>query len=230
VTNLDFIAPALIDGAPPPESPMLSAARRSGATVGVRDGWMQAVRFGDADGERCTIVETVAFADASPLPKTELQGPAEQLAARAGGLTLGYATAYEGAWWCPLTPTRALVLGARPSSSDLDGFSTVDVTAQFCALRIGGPRTRDLLSRFCALDLRPALAPPGSLRPGSVARTPGLVLVEAPNRLLVLVGAALAEYFWTVVADAAGRLGGGPVAADLLAPEIAALEEAAGSA
>jgi hypothetical protein len=230
VTNLDFITPVLTDGAPPPESPMVSAARRSGATVGVRDGWIQPLRFGEPDVEQRTIADTVAFADASPLCKTELQGPAEQLATRAGGLTLGLATAHEGAWWCPLTPTRALVLGARPGSSDLDGFSVLDVTTQFCALRIAGPRTRELMSRFCALDLRAALAPPGSLRPGSVARTPGLVLVEAPNRLLVMVGAALAEYFWTVVADAAGRLGGGPVAADLLAPEIAALEEAAESA
>jgi sarcosine oxidase subunit gamma len=92
----------------------------------------------------------------------------------------------------------------------------VDVTTQFCALRIEGPLALPLMARFCALDLRPAVAPPTALRPGSVARTPGLVIVEGPDQLLVLAGAAFAEYLWTVVSDAAGRLGGRPVRAQVL--------------
>jgi sarcosine oxidase gamma subunit len=80
-----------------------------------------------------------------------------------------------------------------------------------------GPGARELLARFCAIDVRPALAPPGAFRPGSVARTPGYVLVEAEDRLLVLVGWALGEYLWQVVADAAAQLGGGPVGAEALA-------------
>ena len=56
--------------------------------------------------------------------------------------------------------------------------------------------------------------PVGAFRPGSVARTPGMVLREAEDRYLMLFGAALGEYVWTVVADAAGHLGGGPVGAD----------------
>ena len=50
-----------------------------------------------------------------------------------------------------------------------------------------------------------------------MARTPGYVLVEAEDRLLVLVGWALGEYLWEVVADAAEHLGGGPVGADTTA-------------
>ena len=34
--------------------------------------------------------------------------------------------------------------------------------------------------------------------------------------VLLLVGAAFAEYFWTVVADAAARLGGRPAGVDAL--------------
>jgi hypothetical protein len=224
--NLDFIAPLLTDGAPPAESPMLSAASRNGATIVVRDGWAVPVGFGDEVDQRRAIAETVGFADASALRKLELHGHAELLTRCVGGLTLGTATPYEGAWWCPLTPTRVLALGGLPSTSELDEFGVLDVTTQFCALRIAGPLTRQLMARFCALDLRPEVSPPRSLRPGSVARTPGLVLVEAPDRLLVLVGAALAEYLWTVVDDAARRLGGGPVGADLLATEPLMAEEA----
>ena len=49
-----------------------------------------------------------------------------------------------------------------------------------------------------------------------MARTPGAVLREGEDRWLMLFGAALGQYVWTVVADAAESLGGGPVGADAL--------------
>ena len=47
-----------------------------------------------------------------------------------------------------------------------------------------------------------------------MARTGGAILCEAPDRYLMLFGAALGQYVWTLVADAAGHLGGGPVGVD----------------
>jgi hypothetical protein len=55
-----------------------------------------------------------------------------------------------------------------------------------------------------------------------VARTPAFVLREAEERYLVLFGAALGEYMWTVLADAAEHLGGAPLGADALAREAPA--------
>ena len=51
-----------------------------------------------------------------------------------------------------------------------------------------------------------------------VARTGGAILCEAPDRYLMLFGAALGQYVWTVVDDAARNLGGGPVGVDALPP------------
>jgi sarcosine oxidase gamma subunit len=103
-----------------------------------------------------------------------------------------------------------LVLGG-PAPQD-----ALDVTCNYAALTIFGPQARETIARFCALDLRPDKAPPHSFRPGSIARQPGMLLVEAEDRFLLLFGWAIAEYMWTVVADAARPLGGAPAGIEAL--------------
>jgi sarcosine oxidase gamma subunit len=115
-----------------------------------------------------------------------------------------------------------LLVGAHDGARERLGDAAVDVTTAFGALVIAGPLARETFARFCALDLRPRVCPPGAWRPGSVARTPGGVLCLAEDRFLMLFGAAYGQYMWTVVADAAQRLGGGPVGADVLVREEAA--------
>ena len=138
------------------------------------------------------------WADVSHLPKVEVHGPHE--------LTLGQAVRTDGGWRCPVTRDRTLVIGDR-------GAGGIDLTSSLAALTISGPMAREVLARFCALDLRPRSVPVGGFRPGSVARTPGYVLREDEDRFLMLFGWALGEYVWTVVADAASALGGEPEAA-----------------
>jgi|SRR5579875_1269439 len=228
--TLGFLSPGVHDGSPPAKSPIASVAARAGAHLEVRGEWEVPVSFGDEAAEHHATQETVGFADASWLSKTQLDGSAEALDGCAAGLSLGTASLHCGAWWCRLAPTRALVLGAPPAAESVGCAHLLDVTAQYCALRIAGPRCREVMSRFCALDLRPTVSPPTALRPGAVARTPGLVVVEEPDQLLVLVGTALAEYFWTVVSDAATRLGGRPVGTDALRAEVLDPQEASADA
>jgi len=234
------------------KSPMEPGAAAAGATFEERDGWKVATAFTDLDTERALCASSIGFADVSHLGKIELQAGAGDLAAMvaaasggavlelghatraagAGGavLELGHATRAAGAWWCPYSPTRAVVLCSAADTAalrdhltaavaDANGFaSVIDITASQGAMTILGPFAREVFARFTAIDLRPQVTPVHGWRPGSVARTGGAILCEAPDRYLMLFGAALGQYVWTLVADAAGNLGGGPVGVDALPP------------
>jgi heterotetrameric sarcosine oxidase gamma subunit len=235
MSALAFLAPDAA-GATAARSPMHRLAAAAGARMQTRDGWELAAGYADAAIERRRLTDTVAFADRSQLCKLELQGEAAALASvvgtAGGGLELeprraGHAA--DGTWWCPLTQTHVLAL-AEPSGADglrervagaaagLDSSPTVvEVTCGLAAMTLAGPGAAELLARFCAIDVRPRVTPVAGFRPGSVARTPGYLLRENEDELLVLVGWALGHYLWRVVADAAEHLGGGPVGADALA-------------
>jgi glycine cleavage system aminomethyltransferase T len=219
VSTLAFLSPG--PGALA-KSPMEPGAAAASATFEERDGWKVAVSFPGED------FSTVGFADLSHLGKIEVQGDVAAITAR--DLELGHANRAEDAWWCPYSATRAVVLcpasdtaalrgRLTASAADANGLSSViDTTTAQGAMTILGPLAREVFARFTAIDLRPQVMQVRGWRPGSVARTGGAILCEAPDRYLMLFGAALGQYVWTVVADAAEHLGGGPVGVDALEP------------
>jgi glycine cleavage system aminomethyltransferase T len=207
--NLDFLTPVADTEGVVARSPMEGMARAAGARFEVRDGWNVAVDYaGPRAGD-------VAWTDVSHLPKIELQSASETITS----LPFGTAVRRDDAWWCRLTATRALVIGARPA---VDGVDTTDVTSNFAALTVTGPLARETFARFCALDLRPHVTPVSALRPGSIGRQPGILIREDEDRYLFLFGWATGEYMWSTVADAAGHLGGGPIGVDALVDAEAA--------
>jgi len=212
--NLDFLRPVAADAVA--HSPMEGPARAAGARFAVRDGFNVAVSFPGGDAP----ADTVGWADVSHLGKVELQGPSEAIDAAAGTeLPFGTAVRKDDAWWCRLTQTRALVIGKRGGWGSIDGgdgLDVLDVTSNFAAMTLLGPLARETFARFCALDLRPHVTPVHALRPGSIARQPGLLIREDEERYLFLFGWATGEYMWNVVSDAGGHLGGRPVGADAL--------------
>lgn len=244
----DFLSPDAATPAggftPVARSSMARSARAAGARFEVRDGWEVAVAYSTPEAEATACSTGVGWADSSHFGKLELQASPDGLAAIvaqcAGGaaLELGCATRAADAWWCPMTPERALVI-AEPSvigelrerleeavAAAPGAAGVIEVTSNYGALTLVGPQARELFARFCALDLRPSATPVRGLRPGSVARGPGVVLREGEDRFLVLFGWALGQYVWTVVADAGSHLGGGPVGADALQAVAIASEEA----
>jgi heterotetrameric sarcosine oxidase gamma subunit len=243
--SLAFLTPAAGAVA---RSPMEREALAAGARLERRAGWNVVADLGAPDAEREICRESIGFADLSWLAKIELQAGAVDLAAivaECGGgerLELGRATRAGGAWWCPYTAERALVIcepeavaALRPRLEEAAGAArgpagVVDVTTAHGALAVVGPLAREVFARFTAIDLRPPVTPVNAFRPGSLARVPGAVLREADERYLMLFGAALGRYVWTVVADAAARLGGAPVGVDALAPIEERVKEVAGRA
>ena len=207
--SLAFLSPAPSAVA---RSPMEREALAAGARLEQRAGWNVAVAYDDEQRR----LAAVGFADRSHIGKLELRGE--------HGLELGRATIKEDVWWCPSSADRAIVLCEPERTAELRealGDGVVDLTSAMGALTIAGPLAPEVFARFTAIDLRPRVTPVHGFRPGSVARTPGAILREAEDRWLMLFGAALGSYVWTVVADAAASLGGGPVGTEALA-EVAA--------
>ncbi|MGN6167812.1 MAG: hypothetical protein ACTHQQ_06525 [Solirubrobacteraceae bacterium] len=228
---------------PVARSPMERQARAAGAQIEERGGWAVAVAYASHEHEAQTVSRAAGWADMSHLAKLELQAEPDVVEAVFAANTsahfeLGVARRTGGTWWCPLALSRLIVIcepsrfaSVRRQTEDAIAasetpVSLVDVTTAFAALTIVGPLSREVFARFSALDLRPHTTPLGAVRPGSVARQPGVVLREDEDRFLMLFGWAVAEYVWRQVEEAARHLGGAPVGLDALAPLEAAVEEA----
>ncbi len=217
--NLDFLSVGEATEGAVARSPMEAMARAAGARFEVRDGWNVAVEYPSGGSDK------VCWSDTSHLTKLELQGSSEAIDAAVGTpLSLGTAVRQDGAWWCRLTASRGLIVGASAAArervgaaNEVGAVSVVDVTSNFASLTLTGPLARETFARFCALDLRPATTPVAALRPGSIGRQPGILIREDEERYLILFGWATAEYMWSVVADAGAHLGGAPIGADALA-------------
>jgi heterotetrameric sarcosine oxidase gamma subunit len=236
--SLEFLAPdaAVSDGrfTPVARSPMERAARAAGARFETRDGWSVAVGFAPLEQERDAYRRAAGWADVSHLGKLELHASAGDLAAivaeAAGGaaLELGTAARAADAWWLPLTSERALVVCepaavaelrerlATAAASAARIVTIVDATSKYAALTLVGPLAREVFARFSAIDVRARVLPVSGFRPGSIARSPGLLVREGEDRFLLLIGWALGQYLWDTVADAGEYLGGAPVGLDAL--------------
>ena len=88
-----------------------------------------------------------------------------------------------------------------------------DVTSNFTALQIAGPRSRALLRKLTALDLRPAQFPDLSCAQGSLAGIHTLVIradIQAHLAYQAYCGREFGEYLWDALLDAGQEFGARP--------------------
>ena len=88
-----------------------------------------------------------------------------------------------------------------------------DVTSSFTAVQIAGPRSRDLLRKLTALDLRPAQFPDLSCAQGSLANVHALVIradIQTHLSYQVYYGREFGEYVWEALQDAGLEFGALP--------------------
>jgi heterotetrameric sarcosine oxidase gamma subunit len=203
-------------------SPLRERARQAGARFAIRDGWEVASSYGAVAAEVAACRSTAGIADQSHVGKLELEAPGAALRAciahQAGGaLEPGIARADGPRWWCPLGDQRALVLvehgpvdilgGALERELGPAGGSVADVSSQFAAVAIAGPRARALLARVTEIDLARGALSEGGFRVGPVTDVPAMLLRERDDRFLLLCGSADAEYLWLALSDAGRPLG-----------------------
>ena len=153
-------------------------ARGRGCAVRARDGWNVAVGYGAAEAE-LRLRRPSAFADRSHLRKLELHGRA----GRARSLEAGVAERRDGRLVVPGDAGRATLVLGGPRGARGGGRGrrrrVVDLTLGLRGAALIGPAARELLARFCAIDVRPTVTPVARASgPDRSRARPGYVLRE----------------------------------------------------
>jgi heterotetrameric sarcosine oxidase gamma subunit len=187
----------------------------AGGAMVMRDGQRVATHFSSVAAELAVCRRSVGLAEHSDLGTLELRGPVtavetvlQQLAGQ--DLSPGAAVRAGEAWWCLLTPHRALVLcpgEARDAllaslvetACETEGASAVDLSGDYAALVLIGPRAEELVRSTSLVANLPL--PVGGLQIVS-GRRPSLLLHEELGRFLVLVPRVHAAETWSRLLDA----------------------------
>ena len=138
-----------------------------------------------------------------------------QLDAQTGGLLCSLARNHARLISPPGTAsavhTRVESVIQQPADSAC--IHLTDVTANFTVVQIVGPRSRELLRKLTALDLRPAQFPDLSCAQGSLASIHALVLradIQAHLAYQVYCGREFGAYVWDALLDAGQEFGARP--------------------
>ncbi len=155
-------------------------------------------------------LETVSVGRVVRVPPQALQ-----LDAQAGGLLCSLARNHARLISPPGTASavHARVESVIHQTADSACIHLTDVTSNFTAVQIVGPRSRDLLRKLTALDLRPAQFPDLACAQGSLARIHALVLradIQAHLAYQVYCGREFGAYMWDALLDAGQEFGARP--------------------
>lgn len=194
--------------APVRRSPFAGAQDDLGAMLERRADWDVPASYGDEDGERTFLRESVAIVDITSRAKVDVRGRLDGALAASGEALIAM-----------IAEDWALVLGdpgeeatLLPGLTAAAGWGTTvtDATHLFGGFALAGPALPDLLARLTSWD-------PASLGPGGATGAPiadvRMVVVRRALELPVLetyVSTELSRYAWETVLGVVRSLGGGP--------------------
>jgi len=184
--------------------------RRSGATVALIDGWQVAVRFPHAASANRLI-------DRSHLPTFEINGPATgtPLQSLCGvDVPLRHIHSADGRDIYRLTPTRAIIFGSVPDSTD-----ALDVAGGWASLALIGPDAERILNKVTAVDLRERTLPVHGCCQGPIFGV-NTLFGRFTNRFDLHVCTDSAEFFWEVLMDAGVEFGLRPAGLEMTNDEV----------
>ncbi len=155
-------------------------------------------------------LETVPVGRAVRIPPQALQ-----LDAQASGLLCSLARNHARLISPPGTagPVHARVASVIQQTAASACIHLTDVSSNFTAIQIVGPRSREMLRKLTALDLRPAQFPDLSCVQGSLAGIHALVLradIQAHLAYQVYCGREFGAYMWDALLDAGQEFGARP--------------------
>ena len=205
--------------------PLDDVLRRAGAHMAERHGWLVAADFGSLASEVAVTRSRAGLADVSSVPKFELRGEEAELAALLPDP--GGPARVRDAWWCPLSPSLAFVIGAPGANGDValqvearcegSGVRVEDVTGSRVAVCVVGRAASEVLTRAGARELSP-----GSLRSESIGGIPSLMLHTSERHWLLVAPAEDAAELWLALSEAGAPLGLAYVGMDALQHLVAA--------
>ncbi len=199
-------------------SPATRLHAELGAKFSLEAGWELPASYGDTEGERSLLRESVAVADITARGKIDARGRIDAALPVGGDGDLVARIADDWALiFAPPGPvgSRVRELEARAGS----GAMVTDVTHQYVGFALAGAGLGDLLARLTGWD-------PSTLAPGQATGAPIAEVRAAVIRrdlafpvLEAYVDSSFGRFAWGAILDVARRLGGGPIGWDALRAE-----------
>jgi glycine cleavage system aminomethyltransferase T len=209
----------------PRQGPLDEVLRKAGAHMAERQGWLVAADFGSLASEVAVTRSRAGLADVSSIPKFELRAEEVELAALLPDPSAP--ARVRDAWWCPLSPSLAVVLGVPGANGDVglqvearcegSGVRVVDVTDSRVALCVVGRAASEVLTGAGAREV-----PTGGVRSESIGGIPTLVLHSSESYWLLVAPADDAAELWLALSSAGAPLGLAYVGMDALQHLLAA--------
>ena len=198
-------------------SPLHALHMKAGAVMADVAGWQMVQRYTDVDGELRAVAGSAGVCDitgrsAMRVKSFELDSV---LGARSPGI--GSIVRDGDSVMARLTAEEALVIGppavegSRGAEIDSGGDPVryvINVTSGMTALRIAGPRAREVMASLTDLDLRERAMPDGSCAQAGFAQIHGTLLrldIATAAAYELYVARDYGVYIWEVVLESLGH-------------------------